>query len=389
MRSSILIVILVLISIFSCLQLSCRKDTPTQTPPDDKPTTCTYPPGNRNFSWRLDTVAWFPSTLGGVWAFSDDDAYLMGYIGEGKPPWRIFVGKHWNGKTWDTNINGTDAEVAHVSNDVTGDDHYMVSVGNWAINPSKPGIGEFNNITKKWTGFQFQTQGELRSVWTDGKGYFIAVGDNGMVYIKDGYTADWIYTKAPTELNLDNITGVSKDEIYISGYQNLTIGEHYYQGWKLYQNFWITLFDTKDTSGTPLHLVASDYPGEMGVWRCNITDSLKLYVIGDQSYLFESTGQQLDFRRTNLSDIGLPLKALGRTGMRVDVFSPNDVWIIGTRFNFYHWNGSNFQKMYVPGVPTDDQQFGWQLKLVKTKSGKLFFPTETSSQVYIVAQGTP
>jgi len=370
---------------FVLFNIGCKKP-PTQ-PPDEKPTNCTYLAGNRNYTWRMDTVAWFPSTLGGVWAFSDSDAYVMGYIGEGKTPWRIFAGKHWDGTQWTTNINGTDEEVGHVANDVTGDDHFMVSVGNWYINPPKPALGEFDNRTKKWKHYQFQTTGELRSVWTDGKGYFIAAGDNGMVYTKDGYTADWVYQKAPTEFNLSRIIGVSKEEIYITGYQSLATGESYDQGWEIYRNTWIKLFDTKDTSNASLHLTISDYFSEMGVWRCGITDSLKLYVIGDQSYLFESKGQQLEFRKTNLSDIGLPLKAKGRTGMRVNVFTPNDIWIIGTRYNFYHWNGDNFIKMLVPGLPTDDMQFGWQLRLIKTKTGKMFFGSEISSQVYVVMQG--
>ena len=211
---------------FSFIQLGCPRDEPCATCPPPPPTNCEYPPGNRNFNWRIDTVGWFPSALGGVWAFSDSDAYLMGYIGEGKPPYRIFVGKHWNGKTWDTDINGTDAEVAHVANDVTGDDHFMVSVGNWSINPSKPGIGEFDNLTKKWKGYQFQTQGELRSVWTDSKGYFIAVGDNAMVYTKDGYTASWVYQKAPTNFNFTKVTGISKNEVYARTYISLVSGQN-------------------------------------------------------------------------------------------------------------------------------------------------------------------
>ena len=370
------------------LNLGCKKD-PTQ-PPDDKPTTCTYPAGNRNFTWNIDTVAWFPSSLGGVWAFSDSDAYLMGNIFQRPNGVSTgYIGLHWNGKKWDTNINGTVDEIKHVANDVTGDDHFMVSVGNWSIDPPKPALGEFDNRTKKWKGYQFQIQGELRSVWTDSKGYFIAAGDDGMIYIKDSYTAEWFYQKAPTEFNFYYINGITKEEVYITGVQNLATGEQYTQGWKLYKNSWIKLYDTKDTSDTPLHLTASDYPIDMGVWRCGITDSLKLYVIGDQSYLFESKGQQLEFRKTNLSNIGLPLKVNGRTGVRVNVFTLNDIWIIGTRYNFYHWNGENFAKMVVPGLPADDMQFGWQLRLIKTKSGKMFFGSEVSSQVYVVLQGRP
>ena len=107
----------------------------------------------------------------------------------------------------------------------------------------------------------------------------------------------------------------------------------------------------------------------------------------NESFLLTSVDQSLNYDAINLSDLGLPLRQQGRTGLKIDLFTPNDVWIYGTRFNFYHWNGSNFQKMTIPGLPDDDQQFGSQRKMVKTKSGKVFFPTEVSSQVYVVAQG--
>jgi hypothetical protein len=55
--------------------LECKKEPPTNSPP---PTSCDSPPGNRSFTWRTDTVAWWPSEVGGVWAFSDTDAYVIG-----------------------------------------------------------------------------------------------------------------------------------------------------------------------------------------------------------------------------------------------------------------------------------------------------------------------
>src|SRR5690606_24465864 len=186
-------------------------------------------------------------------AFSDSDAYLMGNIFQWtNGVFTGYVGLHWDGSSWNTDINGTVEEIKHVANDVTGDDHYLVSVGNWSINPPKPALGEFDNRTKKWKGYQFQTQGELRSVWTDGKGYFIAVGDNGMVYTKDGYSADWVYSKAPTDFNFTEVTGISKTEIYMRSVVSLATGEFYEQLWKYYNNQWVKLMDDQDTTGMPI-----------------------------------------------------------------------------------------------------------------------------------------
>jgi hypothetical protein len=339
----------------------------------------------------MDTVAWFPSTVGGVWAFSDSDAYLMGYIGEGKAPYYIFMGLHWNGASWDTSLHGAPMDIKHYSNDVTGDDHFMVSVGYWAIGNDKAGLAEFDNNTKTWKGYQFQNPGGLLSVWTDGKGFFIAVGPNGMIFTKDGYNANWIYSKAPTDFDLYKVTGVSKNEIYILGnFQQNTTGISFPQIWRYANNIWIKLLDDFDTTNTFIKIPNDDYAiDDLYATRCNITDSLKLYVIGWESCLFEAKGNSTNFKSTNLTRLGLPLRNMGRTGTRINAFTPNDMWIFGTRYNFFHWNGNNYQWMTIPGLPNDDLQFGDNRKMIKTSSGKIFFPTEVSSQVYVVVQGIP
>lgn len=377
-----------LILMVSLLFTGCPEGDPPIIPPPPV-TQCEYPAGNRNYSWRLDTVAWFPSFLGGIHAFSDSDVYVMGYIGEGKSPWRIFAGRHWDGISWSEKLNGTNTEIGHTSNDVTGDHIFMVSVGYWGDPGIKSALGEFDNRTKKWKGHQFQQAGELRSVWTDGKGYFIAVGDNGMVYIKDGYSSSWVYQKAPTEFNLYRVHGVSKNEIYIKG--DIAVpGAHFQQIWKYSNAQWKKLLDNQDTTNTPIQIPeAPGYLYDLSALRCDITDSLLLFVIGDESFIFKSKGQAIEYKKTNLTDLGLPLKQNGRTGLDVNSFTPSDVWVLGTRYNFYHWNGSNFAKVVIPGLPNNDTQFGDQRKMFKSGSGKLFLPTEVSSQVYVVVQGTP
>jgi hypothetical protein len=376
----------------------CHKPPPVVPP---EPTTCEYPAGNRTFTWRIDTIAWFPSTLGGVWTFSDTDAYVIGTIVDGKAPYVSRPARHWNGTVWEDSIHGTwgydnlteqwgDISVSP-RNDVTGDDHFLVAVGYGAKTGFiSAGVVEFDNKVKKWKSYEFQTRGELRSVWTDGKGYFIAVGDNGMVYIKDGYSSSWTYQKAPTYFNLNGIVGISKNEIYIHSALSLATGENYHQYWKFNGVQWLKLYDEQDTTGTIVKLQGTENAMyDIAAYRCSITDSLKLYLIGWESFLLESKGQELNYHITNLTQIGLPLRNIGRTAFRINLFSPNDLWIFGTRYNFYHWNGNDFQKIVVPGLPNDDMQFGWQGKMIKTLSGRVFLPSEVSSQVYVVVQGTP
>ncbi len=378
-----LTVLIILLLFFS--GTDCKKPPPIIPP---QPTTCEYPAGNRNFTWRLDTIAWWPSEVGGAWAFSDDDAWVMGNMhGPTVPGQTFYAGLHWNGRAWNDTIDFYNILV--IANDVTGDSHFMVAAGYYAYAGEKPAIAEFDNTTKKWQRYQFQNPGELHSVWTDGKGYFIAVGDSGMVYTKDGYSAGWVYQKAPTNFNFYRVYGVSKNEVYMLAYYN-TSGIDYPQIWRYDGSSWLKLLDDFDSTGTIIKIPNDDNSlGDIYASRCSITDSLRLYIIGWESYLFETKGSFTDFRATNLSTFGLPLRSLGRTGLDINGFSPNDFWVFGTRYNFYHWNGTDFQKMVIPDLPNDDTQFGDQRKMIKTSSGKVFLPTEVSSQVYVVVQGTP
>ncbi len=379
---------------FSFVYFGCPKGKPPAVAPPE-PTTCEYPAGNRNFAWRLDTVAWYPSEVGGVWAFSDSDAWVMGNMQglnvNGQTD--SYVGFHWNGNSWNEKVDFLD--ILMKADDVIGDNHIMVAVGYRLYGDtmggavSKPAIAEFDNNTKKWNRSEYDLIGELRSVWTDGNGYFIAVGDNGMVYAKDGYDAEWVYSKLPSDFNFLKISGVSKKEIYIVGYNNLVTGESYDQVWKYDGELWRKLFDTQDSTQQVLPITNEEYVGDVFPLRCNITDSLTLYVIGQDSYRLQAKGQLLEFSKIDLATLGLPLKQNGRTGVDINAYSPNDVWIFGTRYNFYQWNGTDFQKIVIPGLPNDDMHFGIQQKMIKTSSGKLFLPTEVSPQVYVVVQGTP
>jgi len=149
------------------------------------------------------------------------------------------------------------------------------------------------------------------------------------------------------------------------------------------------MFDTQDTIGKIFDLAKTDLSNDIAVYKCDITDSLKIYIVGWESYLFEGKGLGLSFRRTNLSDQGLPLRSNGREAGGITLFTPNDIWIQGSRYNNYHWNGKDFQQMIIPGLPIDDNAFGVQLKVRKTSGGKVFYTSEVSSQVYVVLQGVP
>lgn len=377
--------------IFIFILISCCS-SPNE--PKNSSTPCSYPAGNRNFTWKADTIGWFPSTMGGVHAFADDDAYAGGTFVTNTNPRKTYLMLHWDGVSWKpVEYSDLISELGTQPLDITGDDQYMVAVGDYDPNSAKPGIGEYNNQTKKWKGTQFQTSGALRAVWTDKNGYFIAVGENGTIYSKDGYDAEWKYEQISSKYNFGDITGISKHEIYVLGHKDIWIGDGYKlfnQIWKYDGSSWKKLFDDNDSTGMPLKIPEGydSYFG-MGAVRCSETDELKLYLTGWESILYESTGQNLSFKMTNLSEKGLFLRTIRRVARDTYIFTPNDIWVTGDDFYFFHWDGSHFDRILIPPLPEKNSAAGFQHRFVKTKTGKLFIPSETSSsQVYVIVQGT-
>lgn len=371
--------------------LQCKK-SPTEPKPDEE--NCDYEPGNRSFTWRMDTVAWWPSEVGGVWAFSDNDAYVMGKILQRKNGnTEHYAGLHWNGTEWDTEIKDLKGISENVSEftDVTGDDHFLAATGIWGIdNFIYPGIAEFNNSTKNWKSYQFQTEGTLYSVWTDKKGYFIAGGTNGMIYQKDGYDAEWVYSKAPTDFIIAKISGVSKEEIYILAGINLVTGYSYQQLWKFDGNNWDKLIDNQDTSNTIIKLPPTiGYLKGMAAFKCPSSDSLQIYIAGNESFIINQNSKTSKYLVENLIYRGLPLSAQNYGAGRVFLFSPKDCWITGLQYEIYHWNGDDFQKIEpIPTLPYGDFT-GLAQRMQKTSSGKVWILLENQSQVYTVLQGAP
>ena len=377
-------VLLVFSALFTIVGLECKK-SPVAS---QLPTNCDSPPGNRNFTWRTDTVAWWPSEVGGVWAFSDNDAWVVGNMhGPTVPGQSTYMGLHWDGKGYNDTVKFLD--IYTVPLNAAGDEFFMVVPGYRLFGDSmggtisKPAIAEFDNRSKKWANYQFQTVGNLYSAWTDRNGFFVAVGDNGMVYTKDGYSSQWVYSKVPSNFTFNHVNGVSKTELYASGYLSLSSGQDYQQYWKYDGTKWSKLFDNQDTVGNVVSL-PGDYSvmTDINAYRCSATDSLQLYFGGFDSFLLQLKGQSFDFSAINLSSLGLPFHSLGSVALVINIFSPNDVWFFTARYECYQWNGTNFQQIIIPTIPPPESGFGAISRMVKTSNGKAFFSNEVSPQVY-------
>ncbi|MBN8704295.1 MAG: hypothetical protein J0L62_00350 [Bacteroidetes bacterium] len=369
---------LILLSLFSCNDPDNSKENKT----------CEFPAGNRNFTWRVDTVGWWPSEMGGVYAFSDDDAYAAGYFSDKKG--NINSVLHWDGKKWSPVIfSNPIAELGNNPNDVTGDGEIMVTVGLYDYSSPKPGIGEYNNSTKKWKGYQFQNDGGLNSVWTDGQGYFIAAGDNGIIFEKDGYNAGWVYKKLNSDFTFYKIAGISKNEIFILGYKDPVAQKATNQVWSKGKSGWSKIFDDRDTSGMPLK-IPEGYDSYAGIsaFRCEIENSLNIYLVGWESVLYKAKGPPGKFEITNLANLGLTLRSQRKYASDITLFSPNDFWISGENYSFFHWNGSNFQPIKIPILPENISSVPRTKRFFKTNTGKIFIPSELETdQILAVLQG--
>lgn len=210
-----------------------------------------------------------------------------------------------------------------------------------------------------------------------------------MVYTKDGYTAEWVYQKAPSGFNFVDVKGISKYEVYALG-DSAIPGRHYQQIWKYSNDIWSKLMDNFDTANTAIRIPETgDDIYNIAVYRCTSTDSFSLYIVGRESFEFTAKGNSLEFVKLNLSSRGLPFSTLHSPAGRIYFFSPNDYWISGLRYQIYHWNGSNFQKIEPIQTLPYGQLWGSVSRIMRNKSGKTWMVLEMNSQVYAVLQGIP
>lgn len=359
----------------------------------DKPkdTSCDWPPGNRNYSWRIDTVGYWSSTMGGLYVFNDSTAFITGYIKTKNAG--LLPGLTWNGSNWLTDIYNPVPEfpIGHYGNDATGDDTLMVSVGYWGLNLDQAAIGEFNLKTKTWKNYKFEEQGELNSVWTDGKGFYVAVGANGIIYTKDSPTSDWVFSRMEDRYNLKRVSGISKTEWYIIGYKYLDPRKPSVD--KVYRmlNGSITiLYDSTDLESSILSLDV-EWITDISAIRCVQTDSLYLFVSGSDSYKLTSFEHELSFQSLNLTKLSSGVIEIKLTNGFVFAFTPFDIWLPTLRYGIYHYNGMDIKKIEtIPNLNYGDvYQLGQMVNVKKSDSGKLWILMETWSQNYILIQGTP
>lgn len=360
--------LLVFISMFI---LACNKDSNPTEPGPDPIIDCTSTFTSHEYTWRIDTLGYhFGRRLFPV-AFSDSEIFIIGatQLLNGN----LASGFYWNGKKWSSNIFGTGDDIGNTKEDVCKSEYLMVTVGG-GLYRDKPAVGEFNNITKKWTNYQLSDSGSFLSVWCDKNSNFIAGGNNGVLYQKIGLTGKWTKIKSPSKFNIFRIGGVSKDNFFIYSYYNFDdeIWEYKYGKWiRRYQSTNRGL-QTALPGFSPRLLAGFDY------FYCPEDKSSKLYFLSDPSYYYYRSESDSVFKKGTLPFFG----SIDSRVQAPIVLSPNDIWY--PFYRWYHWNGRTFSEVVLPG------NFSLQAsaRVARTKSNTIIIPA-TDFNYWVVVQGKP
>lgn len=360
-------------------------DPASVNPPDNTlPTDCDEPKSTQNYTWRIDTVGNFGSSIGGVYAFSDSDAYVMGFLM--KNDRNAVIGLHWNGNVWSENIYATPLEIGHVSLASTGDKNIMVSVGMDGFGNPNHALAEFDNRTKKWKKKVYSEPGQFYSVWTDKKGFYAAGGSNGFLVYKNGEGSDWVKQDVPPEAsgNIRYIEGLNLNDLFLSveKYENL---DFRYQFWRVQNNGWKKIYDSFQPDSNRYLKVKhrTDFFG-FDINYCGITNRLMLfaYAFGNLEILEYSHEKDWFF------EADVPYRnGIGGSAHIADAFATNDIWFTGILW--HHWDGKTVNYIEFSGY----QEFTSSWNATRSPSGKVFLPLGRSegsfSYTWVIAQGTP
>lgn len=347
-----------------------KKDNPIDPP---LPTSCDELKTTNDYTWRIDTVGHWPSDLGGVYAFSDSDAYAMGHIDDGKSA--VFAGLHWDGKNWREITSGTGTEIGHTSVAVIGDQNMMVSVGYAGVANPTPVLAEFDNRTKKWKATKFSGFGAVTSIWTDGSGLFLAGGSDGKIFRKNGYTASWETLSNPFTGQINYLEKLPDGELWVA----TTDANFSVEFWRQKNNQWQKVYDGAYPDSTRYIQNGFDRLQGFDLYYCSVTKKLELFAFSTRvltlTYIPEKD-RFLDYGGPYTSD-------LGYWGRAAKVFAPNDIWFWGRAW--LHWDGKTLKRFQFPGYSA----FITGKTPSRTKSGKIFLPLNNEGQTWLVAQGTP
>lgn len=192
--------ILITFTVFTC--------NPVEPPPDNNdnlPDTTSH-----EFSWEIDTIGMFQSSLFDVWGTDKNNIYAVGFVYLSYSPYHATNIMYWNGSNWNP-IDYLEGDLISIYGFGKSD---IWVCGAWMIdNNAYALISHWNG--DRWQTWKFNQYPALLSIWGTSSQNMYAVGDKGLILKYNGL--NWQQISTNISQNLYEIYGISENEIYAVG----------------------------------------------------------------------------------------------------------------------------------------------------------------------------
>ena len=317
---------------------------------------------SHNYTWDLQTIGVFQSSLNDVWGSSPTDVYAVGRVEvpDGDTQSNVI---HFDGNSWRT-VTEAAFDTGFAYGEFGGifgfsaNDIWVVgtNVLHWDGNKWKPFA--FTLIRTGPTSAGVITLDTLlaanyfTAIWGTSSKDLFAVGDKGVIVHYDGQK--WTKMESGTDLTLRDVWGFSSTDVYC-------VGADFFGGQGI-----VLRYDGKQWR--PVQVDPMNSFRRFGVW--GIADN-HIYVVGDFAYRFN--GQK--WRRIDVPDLNILKQEITGT-------AANNIVVVGDFGIVLHWNGASWKRYdevsftgTIRGVWTNGKEViavGWTSALGVIIYGKLF-----------------
>jgi hypothetical protein len=288
----------------------------------------------RVFTWEVDSIGSYVSSLRDVTVIADDDIWAVGKLGGwGETPTELqYNALHWNGEEWEMvwikflHVSTTGTDRPYGLNDLTAV-HAIRSDAVWAA-----GATPYFYDGEMWTSYQHENSSwdmwthDVLDIWAQNDDDVYFVGRDGWAHHWDG--TDFTLIDLGTEYDLVNMSG-SENRIYIIARNGQLDGS------TVYEFAW----------GEWRKLIESYYLDEdpaIGQWG----GFTAVDVLEDTAYFGTSSGllkyayENETFSLVPDSVIGIPFFTIEEVG----VLAPNDIHLFNFDERYYHFNGLDWKR---------------------------------------------
>ena len=307
----------------------------------------------RTYTWSIDTLKeGFQTDMTRVWGSSPNDVYLGGH-GASVPTSSLW---HFDGNKW--SIVNLPVIRFYDINSIYG----FSSMDVWAVGSQSYSLYEDSSLICHYDGSSWKeypiTGGEwLQAIWGSDPTKLWAVGNNTLFHFDGTSWKPFSFFIPPQGVQLLSISGLSSNDIYMTGYRNDVVQPRDTAFYYLY-HFNGSMWSVVDSSYATTTLDARKF----GVILKAIDGTL--YSAGDK--LFKKEGDNW----TIMNDDPL-IFSLGGS-------SKNNIFAAGINAVVYHYNGSDWKKIIVK------EGFQEPIYDVWTDGTEAFMVGHDGSQTYVI-----